>query len=259
MIEKLKEVIAKPKLRSDAWVSTSVLDSSTADEQFRYASAEYFVNNLISQVYFYNKLQSLPKDAIVIEVGPHNLFAKIVPKTLPDSTYLPLMRRDQNGQNLDNFLATIGQLYELGLNPSIEHLYPPVQWPVARNTQSISSLIQWQHKEQYFYRKYPDYHFKYTASDMNETIDMSKLFDSYLPDHCIDGNIIFPATGYLMLAWRQLAASRSRLWNQLAVVFEEVQFKRPVFLSDFEKTKLKVRLHDVTGESVASPCLLPFN
>ena len=118
---------------------------------------------------------------------------------------------------------------------------------MARSTQSISSLIRWQHKAQYFVRKYPDYHFKYTSSDMNETIDMSKLFDSYLPDHCNDNNVIFPASGYLMLAWRQLASSKSKLWNQLPVTFEDVQFKRPVFLSEFEKTKLKVRYHDISG------------
>ena len=247
MTEELKKVIREPKLRSNAWTSTSVLDQSSVDETYKYASAEYFVNNLISSVYFHNRLQSLPKDAIVVEVGPQNLFAKVVQKTLPDSTYLYLLRNDQSENNMDHFLTTICQLYELGFNPSIEHLYPRVEWPVARSTQSISSLIRWQHKEQYFVRKYPDYHFKYTSSDMNETIDMSKLFDSYLPDHCIDNNVIFPASGYLMLAWRQLASSKSKLWNQLPVTFEDVQFKRPVFLSEFEKTKLKVRYHDISG------------
>ena len=26
--------------------------------------------------------------------------------------------------------------------------------------------------------------------------------DSYLEGHCIDGRVLFPATGYLVLAWR---------------------------------------------------------
>ena len=246
MTEKLKQYLSSPKYRSKRWISTSILDSDS-DDMLKSASAQYFVHNLISPVLFYNRLKHLPSDSIVIELGPNGLFAKTITQTLDSSTYISLLKRDSNNTNLDLFLSSMAKLYELGLNPNIERLYPSVEWPVPRTTQSISSLMKWDHKKSHFVRKFPDYHFRYTASDMNETIDLSRRFNTFLPDHCIDGNLLFPATGYLMLAWRQLAASRAKLWNQLPVIFEDIQFRRPVFLSDTEVTRLKVRLYDQTG------------
>jgi fatty acid synthase len=248
MTEALGKVIPIPKKRSKKWISTSVQSNKLIEEELKNASAEYFVNNLLSPVLFYNALKTLPTDAIVIEIGPHSLFANIIKKSLESVSYVPLVKRDQNDTNLELFLTSIGKLYELGVNPSIENLYPKVELPVARNTQSISSLIKWDHNESYFVRKYPEFHFRATASDMNISILTSLREDAYLKDHCIDGRVLFPATGYLMLAWRQLASSYGKQWNDLSVVFEDVQFRRPIFLSDSEKTKLTVKLHRPTGK-----------
>ena len=244
MTDEIKKFLPNPKLRSRKWLSTAIMSADLTDE-LRYASAEYFVHNLISPVYFYNKIQHLPANAIVIELSPHALFSKIITQTLEASTHVSFVKKDSNATNLDLFLTSLARLYEIGLNPNIENLYPKVEFPVARNTQSLSSLMKWDHQKNYFVRKFPDFHFKGTASDMIETINLSR--QSILPDHCIDGNIIFPATGYLMLAWRHLAGLRGRIWNQLPVVFEDVQFRRPVFLCDSDSTRLKVKVFEQTG------------
>ena len=246
MKNEIRKHLSAPKKRSQKWISTAVIETDP-DEELLYASAEYFVHNLISPVYFYNKLKTLPSDAIVVEIGPHKLFSKIVTETLDSSTYLSLIRKDSNDTNLDSFLSTIAKLYELGLNPSIENLYPKVEWPVARGTQSISSLIEWDHQKVYLVRKYPVFKFRATASDLNETIDIASAIKNFLPDHRIDGKILFPATGYLMLAWRRMASNFARAWNQIPVIFEDVQFRRPVFLSESEVTKLRVRYHENSG------------
>ena len=246
MKNEIKKHLKNPRKRSDKWISTAVLES-VPEEELLYASAEYFVHNLINPVYFYNKLKGLPSDAIVLEIGPHKLFSKIVTQTLDSSTYLSLINKDSNDTNLDKFLDSIAKLYELGLNPSIENLYPKVEWPVARGTQSISSLMKWDHHKSYFVRKYPEFKFRATASDLNETIDIANSIKNYLPDHKIDGKILFPASGYLMLAWRRMASNFARAWNQIPVVFEDVQFRRPVFLSESEVTKLRVRYHENSG------------
>ena len=177
MTNEIKKIVSKPKLRSKKWTSTAVLDSDP-EEVLKYASVEYFVHNLISPVFFYNKLRQMPSDAIVVEVGPHALFARTVTETLDSSKYIPLLKRNSNDTNLDQFLNSIAKLYELGLNPNIESLYPRVEWPVPRGIQSISSLMCWDHKKTHFVRKYPDYYFRYAANDMNETID--RLFDARL-------------------------------------------------------------------------------
>jgi fatty acid synthase len=246
LTDELKKVVLKPKTRSRKWVSTAIIDSDP-DDVLKTASAEYFVHNLISPVYFYNKVKYLPMDAIIIEIGPHGLFSKIISQTLDAANYISFIKKDSNETNMDMLLSGIAKLYELGLNPNIEKLYPKVEFPVVRGTQSIASLVKWDHGENYFVRKWPDFYFKGTSSEMTENINLKREIKSFLPDHCIDGNCLFPATGYLMCAWRQMAAFKGRLWNQIPVIFEDVQFRRPVFVSQEEPTKLKVRYMDQTG------------
>ncbi len=247
MIAALSELISNPKERSEKWISTAFPQKINSDEKGKYASAQYFVHNLLNPVYFRNAFQTLPPDAIVIEIGPHALFRSIITKSLENVTYIPLLKRNENDTNLELFLTSIGKLYELGVNPSIENLYPKVEFPVARNTQSISSLIKWDHKDSYFVKKYPEFHFRSSSSDMNVSICINNTDDAYLKDHCIDGKFLFPATGYLMLAWRRLAASRGKQWCKLPVVFEDVQFRRPTFLSESETIKLTVKFLESTG------------
>ena len=247
MTQEINKHLPNPQLRSKKWISTSILESEPKEEILKYASAEYFVNNLISPVYFYDKLKELPSDAIVIEIGPHGVFRKIVTQTLEMVSYMSLIKKDSNDTNLDNFLSAIATLYELGHNPSIENLYPKVEFPVSRSTPSIGSLMKWDHSVQYNHRQYPDVFNRSTASDMNTIINMNQNEDSFYAGHCIDGNILFPATGYLMLAWRQFATSLGKTWNQVSAVFENVQFRRAVFLSHDNKTKLKVKYENKSG------------
>ena len=248
LTEELKKVVPNPKIRSKKWISTALMDND-CEEALLYASAEYFVHNLISPVYFYNKFKHLPSDAIILEIGPHGLFAKVVKETLESGHYLSVMKKDSNDTNLDMFLGAVAKLYELGLNPITENLYPKVEWPVGRSTQSLSSLMQWEHSGTNFVRKYPDFHFRPTASDLNEMYNPQQNIKAVMPEHCIDGNVLYPATGYLMLAWRRMAAQHGRIWNQLPVIFEDVQFRRPIFLSDTDITRIKVKYHETTGKS----------
>ena len=246
---RLKSVIPNPKLRSKRWISTSIPEKNWGDELAQYASAKYFVNNLAKPVLLTSSLNYIPKDAIVIEIAPHTLFASLFKRTLQSSNYVGLMKRNNNQHNIELFLNSMGQLYRLGVNPSIEKLYPKAEWPVARGTQSISSLIKWDHSESYFVRKYPQFFFPATLSDMTFEYSVDEPDDAYLLDHAIDGRVLFPATGYLMVAWRRLAAQKGQQWDKIPVVFENVHFKRAVM---FEKGKIKltVRYTEPTGEFV---------
>lgn len=54
--------------------------------------------------------------------------------------------------------------------------------------------------------------------------------DHYLVDHCIDGRVIFPATGYLCLVWRTLARTLNLNMEQVPVVFEDVTLYQATIL-----------------------------
>jgi len=50
------------------------------------------------------------------------------------------------------FLCT--SLFEVGLQPQLANLYPPVQYPVSRGTPMISPLLRWEHSEDRYVMKY---------------------------------------------------------------------------------------------------------
>lgn len=249
MTEALRAVIPAPVARSSKWISTSIAEADWSSTMARHAGPDYFVNNLINPVLFHDASSHIPKDAIIIELAPHALFSAIFKRSMPSSAYVGLMKKGNNKGNLELYLNALGQLYQLGVNVDIKPLYPPVQWPVPRNTQSISSLIAWDHSKSYLVKKYPEYHNQATASDFVQKFSLSNPDDQFLKDHAFDGKCVLPATSYLLMAWRRLAISRGQQWFNFPVVFENVEFKRLTPMSDSE-VKLTVRMLDPTGEFV---------
>ncbi|CAG2108143.1 unnamed protein product, partial [Medioppia subpectinata] len=248
MIDAINKHIPHPKPRSKKWLSTSLMIADPTEQALRYASGEYFAHNLVNPVQFHDQLKQLPADAIVLEIGPHSLFAKLVTETLTETSYVSLIKKDSNNTNMDLFLSGLATLYELGVNLSPDKLYPRCEWPVARNTQSINSLIKWDHSSVIPRRIYPERWCRGTAADMRVVINCNTKEDEFYLDHSVDGNPIFPATGYLMLAWRKLAADLGKLWHSVPVIFENVQFKRAVFLTKDQNTILTVKYFSSTGE-----------
>lgn len=168
-------------------------------------------------------MRKVPKRAICIEMAPHSLFDSIFKRCYPELSYISLMRKSEP-DNLSYFLAALGRIYTYGFNPATETLYPRVAWPVARGTQSISSLLRWDHGKEHVVRLYPEHHNFATTS--NYTLSVS-IIDSdwrFLRDHAIDGRIVFPATGYLMIAWRAMATRRGQPWHRVPVQFENIRY-----------------------------------
>lgn len=52
----------------------------------------------------------------------------------------------------------------------------------------------------------------------------------YLMGHAIDGRVLYPATGYLMLAWRALAKLRKQPYESMAVQFHNVDIQRATIM-----------------------------
>ena len=54
--------------------------------------------------------------------------------------------------------------------------------------------------------------------------------DQYLVGHCIDGRVLYPATGYLVLAWKALARMEGRVFEEMPVAFDDVHIHRATIL-----------------------------
>ncbi|KAH7955299.1 hypothetical protein HPB52_000186 [Rhipicephalus sanguineus] len=73
LLEELQKVIPEPKRRSEKWISSSVPQSRWHEPVAAHCSADYLVNNFLSPVIFYDALKHVPKDAILVEIAPHDL------------------------------------------------------------------------------------------------------------------------------------------------------------------------------------------
>ena len=153
-------------MRSEKWVSSSVPEERWHEDEAKYSTPEYYVNNLTSQVLFQEALKFVPKNAVLVEIAPHTLLQAILKRSLgSEVVYLGLCKRNNNAANVDYLLQTLGKLYEFGWNPKIENLYPKVNYPVPLGTQSLSSLIKWDHNQTWMVTLYPEYFNPSASSD----------------------------------------------------------------------------------------------
>jgi len=249
LLEKLKPLLPNKKLRSEKWVSSSVPEERWSEDCCRYSSPEYYVNNLTSQVLFQEALKFVPKNAVLIEIAPHTLLQAILKRSLgSEVVYLGLCKRNNNAANVDYLLQTLGKLYSYGYQPCIENLYPKVSFPVPRNTPSLSSLIRWDHNQNWMVTLYPEYFNPSASSDFVVKVNIQENEDLFLKSHKIDGRIIYPATGYLMLAWKMVAKLKGQFWDKVAVEFENVTIHRATILPKQGEVKFIVRMMETSGD-----------
>lgn len=76
--------------------------------------------------------------------------------------------------------------------------------------------------------------------------------DAFFYDHKIDERILFPATGYLMLAWTAFAKfSNVSAWD-IPIEFKDIAFKRATVMSKNSETVLSTVINEGTGDFVIS-------
>ncbi|KAK2504120.1 hypothetical protein MC885_011188 [Smutsia gigantea] len=273
LLQALQKVIREPKLRSARWLSTSIPEAQWQGSLARTFSAEYNVNNLVSPVLFQEALYHVPEHAVVLEIAPHALLQAVLKRGLKSScTVIPLMKKDHS-DNLEFFLSSVGRLHLAGLDANPNDLFPPVEFPVPRGTPLISPHIKWDHSQTWDVPTAEDFPNGSSCSSATvynigepagrgagragrgpapeapaarpvslPTDTSPESPDHYLVDHCIDGRVIFPATGYLCLAWRTLARTLSLNMEQVPVVFEDVTLYQATILPKAGTVSLEVRL-----------------
>nr|XP_020670313.1 fatty acid synthase isoform X1 [Pogona vitticeps]XP_020670321.1 fatty acid synthase isoform X2 [Pogona vitticeps] len=245
LLSALQKVIPNPKPRSPRWISTSIPESQWQTELAQNSSAEYHVNNLVSPVLFQEGLRHIPENAVVVEIAPHSLLQAILRRALkPTCTVLPLMKREHKN-NLEFFLTNIGKIYMTGINVLANNLFPPVEYPAPLGTPLISPYILWDHSQVWDVPKAEDFPAGSGSSGAATVynIDVNpESPDYYLVGHCIDGRVLYPATGYLVLAWRTLARSLGTSIEELPVMFEDVTIHQATILPKKGSTQLEVRL-----------------
>lgn len=240
----LDKIIPNPKNRSPRWISTSIPEEAWNTPLAQQSSAAYHVNNLLSSVLFSEGLQHVPSNAICIEIAPHGLLQAILKRALgKDATNLSLMKRGHEN-NVNFLLSNIGKLYAAGAQPQVQKLYRPISYPVGRGTPMLNSLVKWDHSTKWYLAKFG------VENKSGETVidvNLEKPDDAYLAGHTIDGRVLFPATGYMTLAWRTFAKMRGSDIEKTPVVIENAVFHRATILPKDGSVKFGVNFFDGSG------------
>uniref|UniRef100_A0A3Q2CQ33 Fatty acid synthase n=1 Tax=Cyprinodon variegatus TaxID=28743 RepID=A0A3Q2CQ33_CYPVA len=174
----------------------------------------------------------------------------ILKRSLKQScSILPLMKRGHTN-NLQFFLSNIGKLYMNGINLDSAGLYPAVSYPVPVGTPMISPMIGWDHSQTWDVPKVE--HFSHSSGGSKSAaiynIEINpESPDNYLIEHCIDGRFLYPATGYLLLAWRTLVRSQGIVMESTPVRFDDVKIHRATILPKTGSVQLEVHLMPATS------------
>ncbi|XP_001605700.1 fatty acid synthase [Nasonia vitripennis] len=246
LLESLKKIVPDPKPRSAKWLSTSVPIDKWGTPEANYSSAEYHTNNLLNAVLFEETSALIPKDAICIEIAPHSLLQAILRRSLPPSVAnIPLTQRGHR-DNVEVLLQAFGKMFNVGLQPQLANLYPPVEYPVSRSTRIISPLIKWQHSEDWYVTSFKS-HQKITSGERIVKVSLSDTEYEFLAGHVVDGRNLYPATGYLQLIWETLGMMHGEFFAELSVVFENVKFIRATNIPKDKEIELTVMIQKGTG------------
>lgn len=241
----LDRIIPTPKNRSDRWISSSIPESAWNSSIAKQSSSSYHVNNLLSPVLFHSGLQHIPKHAICIEIAPHGLLQAILKRALgSEATVLSLMKR-QHANNVQFMMTNIGKLYTAGAQPQIGKLYRPITYPVGRGTPMLNSRIGWDHSQKW---KLCNFGSDSSSGETVVDVNLTKDDDAYLAGHTIDGRVLFPATGYITLAWKTFAKTRGTTFDRLPVVMDNVVFHRATILPKDGSVKFGLNFFDGTGK-----------
>uniref|UniRef100_W8ARH4 Fatty acid synthase n=1 Tax=Ceratitis capitata TaxID=7213 RepID=W8ARH4_CERCA len=243
----LRQIIPNPKPRSAKWLSTSVPKHDWEQLGRNMCSAEYHANNLLNSVLFEDTFDMLPKNALTIEIAPHGLLQAIIKRSMPKGIHIPLTQR--NNKNNTLFLLTaLGKLFSNGLTFPVAPLYSEIEFPVSKGTPGISSLIRWDHTEDWFVTKYENMKTKSSGERLFK-INLTSDNEEFMSGHVIDGKILIPATCYLQYVWETFSLMyHGPSYMDVPVEFEDVRFLRATNMSLNGNVELNVMIHYGTGQ-----------
>ncbi|XP_055683221.1 fatty acid synthase-like [Lutzomyia longipalpis] len=241
----LDKIIPIPKNRTDKWISTSIPQCEWNTALAKKSSADYHVNNLLSPVLFYEAIQHIPKNSICIEIAPHGLLQAILRRSLGKNVInLSLMKRNHD-KNVQFLMSNIGKLYAAGAQPDVNKLFRPITYPVGRGTPMLNSKILWDHSQKW---TVPYLGSSNTSKETFVEFDLRNEEDSFLIGHTIDGRVLFPAAGYISLAWRQFAKAQGSTPDRMSVIFENLVFHRATILPVDGSVKFGIKFLDSSGK-----------
>ncbi|XP_030748839.1 fatty acid synthase-like [Sitophilus oryzae] len=227
----LDKIITKPRKLSNNVIFDQYpaeIDSCFIVNSLKYTDVSQTVKDCVT------------KKCIIFEVGNGQM------STLLNSSKKSLSVISRGG--LNDLLVSIGRLYELGVTPQLQYLYPKVQYPVSKGTPMISPTVGWKHDKNWYVTRYSNDN-SLMCEQRAIGFSIKRSEDAYLTGHVVDGRNLFPAMGYLLVIWEALARTQRLLLGDMKVVFENCRFIRACSLSTSLESALTLHicLHRESG------------
>ncbi|KAH7012488.1 uncharacterized protein B0I36DRAFT_299658 [Microdochium trichocladiopsis] len=250
----------RPRTIREGVQFVSSVTGTTKIEDF---GAAYWTQNLVSQVRFNDAVGRLAKkmhdsgsqDAanVFVEIGPHSALQgplRQILATMPEfkSSYFAPLARGKNSSS--TFATAIARFFELGVPLDLRSAFRPSQGSVKSRVIGSMTPYPWNHQvkhwkesrlsSDYRFRQFP-YHDLLGLYDEHSTIEeprwrhmLSLERLPWLRHHVVDGQVIFPLTGYICMileGLKQLVQMRTPGSKIASYTFKDTRIQRPVILA----------------------------
>ncbi len=267
-MEPIKGIMLKSLAQVHGAKSTTLLYSTVTGkrEDGKHLNADYWFQNARQPVLFTNALNAMISEGFdtFVEIGPHPVLVSgseaLIQKRGANAAIVPSMTRKEPEAVV--FLQSLARLAARGLEPNTALMFgadrryvrlPKYPWQHVRHwfeSPAAAELRQGRF-EHPFLKHQSQLVTEEGQAIWEATLDVQKF--PYLRDHQVDGEIVFPATGHLELAW----AVASEQFRHESFFLENLHFDSPLILPDNSRHPPEVRLEIVSGEGDYRICSRP--
>ncbi|MFM9965526.1 MAG: SDR family NAD(P)-dependent oxidoreductase [Planctomycetaceae bacterium] len=267
-MEPIKGIMLKSLAQMQGVKSTTLLYSTVTGKRAdgKHLNADYWFQNARQPVLFTSTLNLMLSEGFdtFVEIGPHPVLVSgaeaLIQKRGTDAVIAPSMTRKE--PEVVVFLQSLARLAARGLEPNTALMFgsdrryvrlPKYPWQHTRHWFEPPAAAELRHGrfEHPFLKRQTQLVTEEGLAVWDAAIDVQKF--PYLRDHQVDGEIVFPATGHLELAW----AVASEQFRHESFFLEELHFDSPLILPDNSRHPLEVRLEIVSGEGDYRICSRP--
>ncbi|XP_053201038.1 fatty acid synthase-like [Panonychus citri] len=228
-------------LKTNSGLETNLCRNFINSDQEHIIDGHFFVSCITESFNYNGIIEKIDSNSLLLEIGLDVEMRQLSIFLINNrETLTNICSYNQSTLHL---YKMIGQIYLHGLNPMVTNLYDKIEYPVPRETQSVGHLIKWKHEKEWFDLKVDKYSNQQTV--FSKIIDLHDPLWSFLTGHEIDGRILFPATGYLYVAWQMVCRILDLEPEENPIEFYQVQILRATqFTSTASQMKFVTKINE---------------
>ena len=229
--------------------TTTLYSTTTGKCVTEQMDGSYLWNNVRYAVYFADAATAILEAGYTtfLEVGPHPALTYYLKELCEEQgvmgTFISSLNRKQPEQA--TFYHAFAKLYASGIFNEWETHYPAVGNFIKLPHYAWQREVYWSESDSNAIRRLGLYDRNLLGKRLSTArptweVELKKELVPFLDDHCIGGNPLFPAAGYMEMAM-QLA---NEYYGKGFYTLEEIELKKAVFIQPNKLTKLQIVLDE---------------